>query len=265
MRRLMFTWILPLACGCAPEAALEAERFASSPHVAPAGDGSSSSTLHSNGIIPNGIIPHGIIPSALRPDSLPSSALRSLRDEGPAGTRSRAFVKYAVGCAFDASQTFTLRWSGGTEEYRGALGLAPEWAEGPLSPTKQRWVSACIAARANRLGLPVTISMRSPASAGLVADLEERRAFSYKEGAFWGNLFGERPALYACHVPSNAERVRAKDRSCATGLATASGPLGCGIIQPLGDCASLCTAADDPETGYTSCGGSSEVITTFVD
>ncbi|WP_129344737.1 hypothetical protein [Sorangium cellulosum] len=191
--------------------------------------------------------------------------MRSLKDEGPGGTLSRTFVKYAVGCAFDPSQTFTFRWSGGTEEYKGALGLAPEWADGPLSPAKQRWVSACIAARTNRLGVPVMISMRSPAPPGLAAGEGERRAFSHKEGAFWGNLFEERPALYACHVPESIEHARSKGRSCATGLDTGSGVAGCGLIQPMGDCSSICTSAGDPEMGYVACGGSTEVITTFVD
>ncbi|WP_437734645.1 hypothetical protein [Sorangium sp. So ce1335] len=263
MRRLMSTLLLALVCGCAPDV-FEEGRLAATAQLLSTGEEES--------VIPapgepwsSGVVSNGIWPNALRPDSIPSTALRALRVQALEGAVSRDFIRYAVGCALDRSQAITLDGPGGAEEHRGAVGLAPEWADGPLSPVKQRWVSACIAARTNRSGAPVMVSMRSQASAQLGAGAEERGAFAVREGAFWGNLFSDTPALYTCHVPDNLERSRARSRSCATGHDTGAGVVGCGIIQRTGDCSSACSAAGDPAMGYAACSGSTEVITTFLE
>ncbi|WP_434045205.1 MULTISPECIES: hypothetical protein [Sorangium] len=270
----MSTLLLALVCGCAPDVFEEGQRLATTADllsmgeaesVSPAPGERSPSGVVSNGFWPNGFWPNGFWPNALRPDSIPSTSLRALRVQALEGVVSRDFIRYAVGCALDRSQAIELDGPDGAEEHRGAVGLAPEWVDGPLSPVKQRWVSACVAARTNYFGVRVMLSMRSQGSAQLAAGPEERGAFASKEGAFWGNLFSDTPALYTCHVPDNLERSRARSRSCATGHDTGSTVVGCGIIQRTGDCSSVCSTAGDPAMGYAACNGSKEVITTFLD
>lgn len=262
MRRLMSTLPLALVCGCAPDV-LDKGRLAATIDLVGAEEAESVGQAPGEPAS-SGVVSNGFWPNALRPDSIPSTTLRALRIQALEGVVSRDFIRYAVGCALDRSQAITLDGPGG-EVHRGEVGLAPEWVDGPLSPVKQRWVSACIAARVNRSGVPVMISMRSQASAQLAAGPEERGAFATREGAFWGNLFSDTPALYTCHVPDNTERARARSRSCAAGHDTGAGVVGCGILQRTGDCASVCSAAGDPAMGYTACDGSTEVITTFLD
>ncbi|WP_438017889.1 hypothetical protein WMF18_01825 [Sorangium sp. So ce315] len=266
MRRLMSTLPLALVCGCAPDV-LDEGRLAATADLAWAGEGESAGPAPGEPSS-SGVVSNGIWPNALRPDSIPSTGLGALRIQALERVVSRDFIRYAIGCALDRAQAITLDGPGGArggEVHRGEVGLAPEWVDGPLSPVKQRWVSACIAARANRSGVPVMLSMRSQASAQLAAGPEERGAFATREGAFWGNLFSDTPALYTCHVPDSLERARARGRSCATGQDTGSGVVGCGIIQRTGDCASACSAAGDPAVGYAACNGSTEVITTFLE
>lgn len=264
MRRFMFTLLLPLVCACAPDASVQ-EGLATRSGLLPSAEVQGATTPAPGELSPSGVVSNGFWPNALRPDSIPSTTLGALKVQALGGVVSRDFLRYAIGCALDRSQAIKLDGPGGAEEYRGAVGLAPEWTEGPLSPAKQRWVSACVAARTNYFGVPVMLSMRAQASAQLAAGPEERSAFTGKEGAFWGNLFGETPALYTCHVPDNLERSRARSRACATGHDTGSGIVGCGIIQRTGDCSSVCSAAADPAMGYAACNGSREVITTFLE
>jgi hypothetical protein len=193
---------------------------------------------------------------ALDAAALDPTALAALQDPGSNGTLARQFVEYATSCALASSQAFSFSWTdtAGTvrqERYPGRLGLAPYWAGGPLIPNDERWISACLAARVNWYGLHVTLSARSPGTKLPITETE-RTTFTIQEGAFFGNLFGTNPAIYACDNPDQVAAARAHYRDCAAGHVNADGSItGCGIIQRLGSCLSWCTD-QDPTGGYYS-------------
>jgi hypothetical protein len=74
---------------------------------------------------------------------------------------ARTFMKYVVSCALRPDQS--LSWqsrTGTTYSWKGELGLCPEWASSTASEQCQRWVSACVLARNNALGVHVLFSAR---------------------------------------------------------------------------------------------------------
>jgi hypothetical protein len=93
----------------------------------------------------------------------------------------------------------------------GAIGVGVNadgstwWGTGRCDESCQRWVSACVLARANAYGVHVDISMRAPADApptiknALLVSDEERDggpgilAYSHREGAYFGNIFATAP------------------------------------------------------------------------
>lgn len=74
---------------------------------------------------------------------------------------ARTFMEYVVSCALNPDQS--VYWkdrSGQVYEWKGRIGLCPEWGYGPASPECQRWVSACVLTRNNALGYRVLLSGR---------------------------------------------------------------------------------------------------------
>jgi hypothetical protein len=180
-----------------------------------------------------------------------------------------------VGCALNASVSFNFSWTDAQgmlhhETYPGILGLAPDWATGPLSTIDMQMVSACLAARTNWYGVPVTISMRShrdPLRTKVHSD--ELDAYPDVEGAFWGNIFTTTPYLRACYNQQTISNSRAWQRDCAVGHldAQGSGIQPCGMISILGRCEDLCKKLDVAGQYYKDCtdptlGSTGLVITT---
>ena len=176
------------------------------------------------------------------------------------GELSRQLLKFTVGCALTPEQSFTLDWTGEmgeprTERYVGILGLAPSWVSGPLDTAGQRWVSACLAARTNRYGVTVMLSLRgNTAPLGPLTE-EESTAYPHVEGAFWGNLFSATPYLHACYTKANADNSRAQSRDCAAGQvgSGATGAVECANIAIVGECSDLCTWFTKSGGFYSSC------------
>jgi hypothetical protein len=182
-----------------------------------------------------------------------------LRDPGFAGDLSRQFLRYAVSCALDSTQSFSLSWTSAgvvhDETYPGLLGLATSWATRPLSRSGQRWVSACLASRVNWYGIQVVISSRGPRRA-LTATVSELSTFPMIEGAFFGNVFGPAPAVYSCYYPPNVAHSRSLHRDCATGHDVGDGEtVDCGTLEVLGPCDSYCESFDEGEKYYWGCSG----------
>jgi len=205
--------------------------------------------IQPNAIQPNAIQPNAIQPNALTPAAFSPDTLAVLQDPGEAGHGSRMFLRYAVGCAFAPSQSFTVTWIDldgveHTESYVGQLGLAPSWATGPLDETGQRWVSACLAARTNWYGVTVLISMRAAHSAIKRAATFEKYTYPREEGAFWGNIFAPTPYLQACVYVPNTDYVRSVQRDCAAGHVGPDGIESCGIIERRGSCDAVCDSLD---------------------
>ncbi|AKT42171.1 hypothetical protein [Chondromyces crocatus] len=225
--------------------------------------------LSPNALTPNALTPNALTPNALTPNGVAGAVTTALLDPGPAGEMSRMFMRYAVSCAFTPEQTFRFAWTDlvdeiHDEEYRGDLGLAPEWQTGPLPLAGQEWVTACLAAKANHYGVSVLISLRNPAHTVLDVTTMELSDYRVREGAFWGNLFSSSPEIHSCYDETSIETSRSLKRVCAAGYSTPEGPAFCTGIQSAGSCAAACAADSDPTMGYTRCGSGDRVITTYL-
>ena len=155
-----------------------------------------------------------------------------------------------VECALPEGITLAGTVDGTEFEFRGALGLAPEWIHHPLDVTDKGWVSACVFSRINEEGISVEISIRGPNSALDVTD-EERAEFSLQEGGFYGQLFtpADQPILwFACRGKDQAagESGDLVNRHCAEPDPAHPGLTKCGFFF-AGDC------ADFTGTGEAAC------------
>jgi hypothetical protein len=230
--------------------------------------------LSPNALSPNALSPNALSPNALSPNALSPSALAAITDPGDAGSLSRQFLRYAVGCALDGTQSFSFTWTdskGGLhpEMYPGLLGIEPTWATGPLSLNGQEMVSACLAGRTNWYEVSVIISMRSLQSPlrTLVA-AEELAAYPDIEGGFWGNLFTASPYVRACYLDSTVANSRAYLRDCAAGHLNPNQTIStCGMLAILGSCTTHCNLLNAQGQFYPDCtdpvhGMSLNIVTT---
>jgi hypothetical protein len=231
-------------------------------------NGISANGISANGISANGISANGISANGLTTYALSPTLLTAVQDPSTTGDNARMFVHYLIDCALTPSQSFSFNWTDAqganhAETYTGNLSLAPDWATGPLDLEGQHLVSACIAARTNYFGIHVDISLR--ADVDVLADnttKAELGAYSFIEGAFWGNLFSSTPYLSACYKADNVAHSRASLRECAAGYVDASGNVQqCGPIHILGSCANVCKRLLNPKTMgyYTGCAAKSSV------
>ncbi len=221
---------------------------------------------------PDALTPGMLAGAALQYQALSPAAQAAIEDPSKSGALSRELLSYTVGCALAPTDSFTLSWTDSTgdthaESYAGVVGLATDWANGPIDPTEQPWISACLIARVNHYGVHVSLSSRGDDSA-LTTSAEEVSDYTYEEGAFWGDLFSDSPTAYACDSVLDAAHSEAALRVCATGVDVQGDPESCGIIQPLGSCDALCAPlTGSPGWYYPACGAASltsEVITVFL-
>ena len=168
-----------------------------------------------NGIVLNGIVLNGLSDSELDLSCSPQSL---------------QVFEYLVGCALAPDQQVAVSVDGEEHTVSGALGLAPEWIDGPCDGDCQGWVSACMIARTNARGERVEISLRG-AHPGLDASAEEREAFPVHEGAYFGDIFADEPVGMACL----GDGVDHLDRTC--------GELDDCPIEVLGACSEICDEA----------------------
>jgi hypothetical protein len=214
-----------------------------------------ANALNANGLALVSLSAGPLAANPLVPGAVDPSVLAALQDPGKGGALARQLLAYTVSCALDVTGSFGFSWTDGAgvehdETYPGLLGLATYWASGPLDPPGQRWVSACLISRVNYYGVHVSLSSRgsSPALATLSAD--EIAAYTYEEGAFWGDVFTSPPSAFSCNYAPDVAHSRSAYRDCAAGHVDASGAVvPCGIIQLTGSCDTLC-APLDPTLGY---------------
>ncbi len=115
-----------------------------------------------------------------------------------ASAEGRGFLQYLVRCTFPANTEAQVKLSSETLSFQGEIGLAPAWAERPLSLSEQRWVSACLYALTNKWGKPVLVDLRGAHPRFGDATDEEKRDFPLHEGGFFGNIFAPEPVAYVC-------------------------------------------------------------------
>ncbi|AUX43335.1 hypothetical protein SOCE26_047830 [Sorangium cellulosum] len=224
-------------------------------------NGNLPNALTPNALTPNALTPNALTPNALTPNALTPNALTAIKDPGPNGTLSRELLRYTVGCALRPDQTFSFSWTDSSgvvrsEVYRGELGYASWWKSTPLGNNTyvQSQITACLAARMNRYGVSVRISLRNNE---MTSTSTERTTFPVREGAFWGNVFSttQAPFLRACYSPSGVARARQLQRDCAAGQLSVNPTTGattvqqCGSMVIVGSCDTLCTNTD-AEAGY---------------
>jgi hypothetical protein len=216
--------------------------------------------LSYNALQTNALGTNALSYNALSYDSLDPASLGALGDPGPAGDLARQFLKYAVSCALDRTQSFRFTWvdSQGQphdETYPGELGIVPRWTREPLSREDQGWLSSCLISRVNWYERPVMISARAKTDELKKSSRTERRNFSHEEGAFWGNLFTDPPVAYACHDSINIEFARSRYRDCAAGHVNGDRSIAeCGIIHIVGGCSEYCVSRNHGNSLRKECG-----------
>ena len=75
---------------------------------------------------------------------------------------TREFMRYVASCALKPEQSleyFDTLAGGRRHVFPGSMGLASEWASGPLSAAGQELVSACLLSRNNAFGKSVMLSL----------------------------------------------------------------------------------------------------------
>jgi hypothetical protein len=172
------------------------------------------------------------------------------------------FLKYTVSCALSSTQNLTIPLEPPVV-LSGSLGLAEDWTRRRIDASDQERVSACLAARLNFLGVAVNISIRGrglePPSA------EEIAEFPRQEGAFWGNVFADKPELFACSNETNVENSYASLRFCSTGFPVPDGStISCGPLRNVGSCGRWCEVDPAHPDEFRVCGRDREVLSVYL-
>jgi hypothetical protein len=165
------------------------------------------------------------------PPAASTAQQRELADPSLAATAAkRDQLKYLVRCALPADVTVYTQQGAERFTFAGGLGLAPRWLDAAMTPSEERWVSACLLAHVNHFGKHILVSMRAtpPPVPALESPADEQQSFTIFEGGFFGNLFLPEPVAYTCRgerTPAQASDPILQDRVCTqrTGKTTADG------------------------------------------
>lgn len=196
------------------------------------------------------------------------SGIDRLGDDAGLGASAdgRLLLEYTVQCALPEGDHVVVRRDGHDVILHGSLGLAPHWKRSPMTAVDQRWMTACILARMNAFGVTVKLSLRADHEALRSVDPVERQRYTYEEGAFYGNLFTDPPALYACSGAGGARRAPTRRlRVCTQPPRRGEAVNRCGMTM-TGACADVCEMHDGI---YRNCRGGGarhhEVLTVFLE
>jgi hypothetical protein len=171
-------------------------------------------------------------------------------------------VRYLVECALPLGHGITKNdpIRGGTITFDGFVGLSSQWETGACDQDCQEWVSACLLARTNALGRPVSIELVASHPA-----IGSRRTqpwiYLFEEAGFHGNLFLDPPQAHAC-LGTGAVLSALQTRLCGlVPLAT------CGFDSLLDVCPLLNECSGRASDGYVGCrnaaGTPQHTITTY--
>lgn len=190
-------------------------------------------TQSSSALVDNSLTANSLTANSLTANSLTANALRD--------PLSREFLKYVVSCALDDGQSLSMKIDGVTYTFAGSLGLAPEWgrSRGSCDGSCQRWVTACVLARVDFLGVKREISIRGDNDV-LDPDWHEIHDFPIREASYFGNLFVEGKPRFLCLSPGQT----GDDRVCGPSLASCP-------MTVVGDCDDACDHG--PFRSFTDC------------
>jgi hypothetical protein len=164
----------------------------------------------------------------------------------------RDLLQYIVTCALPTGTSLVARDGDSDLIFPGDIGLAPSWVSRPLDFFQRRLISACLLARANQLGIVVTISILGPDSR-LDSTPQEDVAFPVEEGAFYGDVFSTDPRTFVCRGTGPNDAGGMTYRRCAVADPSRSGFTLCGYTF-IGSCEDVCAAREG--NFYSGCRGS---------
>ena len=247
---------LALAAGCSGELETPVSgSLAMNEASGLAPNGLTPNGLITNGLITNGLITNGLAENGLSSGGFASEGFRNWFDSNPPSL-SDVIMNYVVSCAVAAGQTraWTHPATGTTYVWSGGLGLAPQWADG-LSVTmeEQQVITACLAARTNKYGRTVLLSILGEDSRGnpIPVSDTERAQFSEPEGAFFGNLFVQE-GIFSCSDRS-LNVTESTERACSLS-SKGAGTGDCPPIAHVGDCnKDAHCQLDSTKTYYQKC------------
>jgi hypothetical protein len=184
-----------------------------------------------------------------------------------ASSEGRDMLKYIVRCALPHGHSLEVPHDSSHDRLDGEFGLAPDWSHAPLSAAGRRWVSACVLGFVNAFGVHVLVSMRGEQEnlKATVSD-DERKAFAYREAAFYGDIFSTTPLAYVCRADTSGSSP-VRDKRVCSDPSEQPGLSRCGMII-VGRCADVCAAENPVDHSFSQCRGGDrtydEVVTVFL-
>jgi hypothetical protein len=202
----------------------------------------SANALSANALSANALSANALSANALSANALSANALtaKALRDP-----LARQFLKYVVSCALDEDDEIKMTIDGVKYTFPGGLGLAPEWGEkgGRCDGECQRWVSGCVLARVDYLGVEKVISVRGDNKA-LKTTGKEKKDFPVREATYFGNLFIPDQPKFVCLAPGQKDIQRV----CGDSLDNCP-------MDVVGSCARACDY-ENSAGGFVNCSSS---------
>jgi hypothetical protein len=201
-----------------------------------------ANALAANALAANALAANALAANALAANALAANALtaKALRDP-----LARQFMKYVVSCALPEDQKIVMDIDGTTYTWTGLLGMEPDWGKkgGSCDESCQRWITGCVLARVDYLGVERMISLRGK-NDGLDTPKSEQRAYTQREATYFGNVFAPGQPLFACLSPGQKE----DERVCGDSLDNCP-------MDVVGSCAKAC--AYEGEAGaFMNCSSS---------
>jgi hypothetical protein len=225
-------------------------------------NGMATNGMATNGMATNGMATNGMATNGLAPGEGTSGiSVNALSDAGIQTSEFQAWfaaspsyadmvMSYVVKCALPEGTVLSYDHDGATYAWPGVLGVAPAWADGPISATDQELVSACLAAHTNGYGLHVMISVRGYKADGttIAVTAEEAAGWTFREACFFGNLFDAYGVGVALE-PDLLDPKYSTPRGCATefGVSQQCSPM----TQSADLCSTYCSVGPDGKTWQT--------------
>ncbi|HEV3032805.1 MAG TPA: hypothetical protein VG319_14245 [Polyangia bacterium] len=205
-----------------------------------------ANALAANALAANALAANALAANALAANALAANALaaNALRDP-----LARQFLKYVVSCALPDDKSVTINVDGQSYTYPGLLGMEPQWGEdgGSCDESCQRWVTGCVLARVDHLGIERMISLRGMNGA-LRTSRDEADAYPVREATYYGNVFAKGQPLFACLSPGQT----GDQRVCGDSLDDCP-------MDVVGSCASAC-AFEGPNGQFDFCSTSGKAF-----
>jgi hypothetical protein len=234
-------WASAFACGPA-EPLTEPLSLESESQELDSGNGLSANGLSYNGLSANGLSYNGLSANGLSYNGLSSGVFAQWFSQNPA--RADMVMTYVVRCAVPAGQSrsYINSQTGQTYTWMGALGLAPDWANGnPVNYNEQQVITACLLAHVNRYGRHVPISVLALNAWGIPVPftVSELVTYSVHEACFFGNLFTPNSLFFGANQPINNEGEYLTRACGALGSGSGSGSQ-CAPLRFVGQCSQFC-------------------------